>query len=175
MKPCIILRGLAGSGKSRIAEALARVIPGAVVVSKDRYSYRAGVYDYAGTRVAREHGCGRDFARVVAKNGLPVILDATNFGLRQWLPYAWLAECHGYAVALVTVLCPIGLAAQSTTHPISAAEMVDVQLPALVRGDDELRCGAAPGWLRVVEVNRADLGTPEALEAAARRVAGGEG
>jgi predicted kinase len=105
----ILMRGIPGSGKSTVAEAIATRI-GAVVFSTDEYWYqrgerrgRPGFYDFDFEELGMAHQWNQSRAKNLMKFGKNVVIDNTNIDERAMKPYRDLAKTYGYSVSVVYV------------------------------------------------------------------------
>jgi len=125
MAKLIIMQGIAGSGKSRVARKIAqklartwRGIGGPVVVSADAYH---GLYDEDGFHRellgAAHKECFRR-AVVAVQASASVIVDNTNLSALEMAPYVALGAAFDYEVEIVRVLCPQPVAYKRQTHGV---------------------------------------------------------
>ncbi len=99
-KKVIVIRGLAGSGKSRRAIALAEA--GAVVFSADTFFMKDGVYVFNAGQLNEAHSACRNAAWEAMRNGaLCVVIDNTNATNLDMRPYVAYAQALGYEVEFV--------------------------------------------------------------------------
>src|SRR3989344_2673882 len=102
---CLILRGLPGSGKSSLAELIARET-GAVICSATHFFEQDGGYSFVPDLLAKAHAfCLREFYRAL-RAGLPVIIDNTHAQLWEYLKYADIARGAEYRVVVMEITAP---------------------------------------------------------------------
>ena len=100
-----IMRGIPGSGKSFIAQALASKSKSSVVHSTDFYFYNdKGEYVFDPSLLGEHHAANLEaFTRSCEKGVGTVICDNTNILLEHYDPYVEVAEENGYSVRIITV------------------------------------------------------------------------
>lgn len=100
VKLMVLLRGLPGSGKSVLADHLAKYYEGHVV-SADSYFTKSGFYQFDANLLGAAHEwCQKraeDWARI---NSRLIIVDNTNLEDWEMMPYAHVANRHGYQLVL---------------------------------------------------------------------------
>jgi predicted kinase len=123
MAKLIIMQGIAGSGKSRVARRLVR--PGRrvrpAIVSADLFP---GLYAADGFHRellgAAHKACFRAAVELVS-GGENVVVDNTNLSALEMAPYVALGAAFGYEVEIVRVLCPQLVAYRRQTHGVPLA------------------------------------------------------
>ncbi len=122
MRFVYILRGIPGSGKSTVAQQLARKTDEpAVIHSTDDLCMVDGEYQFdielAGERHAQNL---ENFIGSLDKRVPCVIVDNTNVKVEQYAPYVESAQTAGYAVVFVEVAHPdLDVAVARNTHGVS--------------------------------------------------------
>lgn len=105
MSNCIILRGLPGSGKDTVAEAIVSGGVGdGVICSADDFFYEAGVYRFDKSKLGQAHeACFEHFKFMVDGNRKLVIVANTNTTRAEFKCYSDYAKEKGYMVTILTV------------------------------------------------------------------------
>lgn len=144
-KPLLIaLRGVAGSGKSTVADYLVRNL---APESWKRYSAddlftdpETGEYRYDAARQKEAHNlCLRTLVTDLVECRFPVVLvDNTNTTQAELQPYAALAEAFGYDFLIVEIYADPGVAACRNRH--------GVPREAVFRQYQRLWTEALPTW-----------------------------
>lgn len=104
VKTLTILRGLSGSGKSRVAKEMAKKTD-AVVISTDDFWYdKDGNYNFDYSRIGEAHDDARKRAWELAEAGTPhIIIDNTNARWWEMFPYLELAKEFKYEIEVCMV------------------------------------------------------------------------
>jgi len=113
----LILRGLSGAGKSTWAHAQ----EGAFICSADdtHINPDTGAYEFDPTRLPEAHNACFVKAWDACHRGEPlVVIDNTSVTRAEYTPYVMMATAHGYAVELVVVDTPCGVAFTRNTHGV---------------------------------------------------------
>jgi predicted kinase len=106
-KVLVLLRGLPGSGKSRLAVVITDVTlgPGTNshhILSTDDFWVQTGRYVFDSSRLQEAHGWNHSRAFQAMSRGLsPVIIDNTNTQMWEMKPYAMMATDYGYIIEIV--------------------------------------------------------------------------
>lgn len=103
MKEVYILRGLPGSGKTKLAESLITNVDG-VICSADDFMYVNGVYSWTDARACYSHHACKDlFIKSLDENKERIVLSNTNYRLADVKYYGELAVHYGYTVFVLIV------------------------------------------------------------------------
>jgi len=104
-KKMIMMRGVPGSGKSYLAEQLAKLAAktGSVVLySTDEFFMSEGQYKFDPTKLGKYHMQNIERAAKAAENGVDtIIIDNTNIRHWEMRAYAQIADKNGYEVEFV--------------------------------------------------------------------------
>ncbi len=104
MPDLIILRGVPGAGKSKLAAMLADTSDSAVVCSSDDYFMRGGTYVFQPEKLHIAHAMCYSRALAAMESGVErVILDNTNIEPGHFLEYEQAARRLGYDVSHIVV------------------------------------------------------------------------
>ena len=103
-----LMRGLSGSGKSTVAEAIAQAFPDAKVCSADHFFLdEDGKYVFDADKLKEAHaGCQAAAAEACAAGASPLVVDNTNVKKWEMNYYFTAAARHGYTVVLVESKTP---------------------------------------------------------------------
>lgn len=147
MKQVIVLRGVAGSGKSHYCNYLKTNAEGLFntsadnvkVVSADNFFVKLGngTYKFDPAKLSEAHAeCFREFISALMSGVNVVIVDNTNTTTMEISPYMLGASAYGYEAEVQTVQCDVELAASRNTHGVPlegvkamAERMADCKLP----------------------------------------------
>ena len=101
-KNLYIIRGLPGSGKTTMADALVALASDKMIrLEADNYFIKNGVYQYDAAFITKAHEhCKQCFLRAMSK-GLDIIISNTSVKTWEWSEYKTLAEKEGYMVHIV--------------------------------------------------------------------------
>lgn len=118
-----IMRGVPGSGKSKLAREIAASGPDIVVCSSDDYP---GLYvkrpdGSVGINLGllgKAHGACLFSAITSLRAGFSVVIDNTNIPLDEISPYVLLAQAFGAEIEVVRVVCPGLTAFNRQTHGV---------------------------------------------------------
>lgn len=103
-KKLIILRGLPGSGKSRIAK---RLVGNGVIHSTDNYLSKKGKYEFDHDNIARYHRFNLiDSIRSMKKGISPIIIDNTNIMAFHCMNYVEQGKIYGYEIEVIEADTP---------------------------------------------------------------------
>ncbi|MBD3260457.1 MAG: AAA family ATPase [Candidatus Altiarchaeales archaeon] len=91
------LRGISGSGKSRLAKQLEEQL-GVQAMSTDDYFMREGQYQFDPKQIGQAHQWNIERAVQAMRMGQPVIIDNTNTQAWEMKPYVEVALNNGYDV-----------------------------------------------------------------------------
>ncbi len=92
MPDVVIMRGLSGSGKSRLAEELAAELDATIISADDFHTNELGIYEYDPKNAAAAHAYCRSQARQELKGGSSIVIDNTNTTWRELEPYVKIAQ-----------------------------------------------------------------------------------
>lgn len=118
-KLVVILRGVAGSGKSRkTAELQSKTDGSCITVSTDFFWMQDGSYKFDPARLSEAHGNTlRVFIQLVQKGEIEnIFVDNTNTSLSELAPYAAIAVAYGYKVKIITMIVNPAVAAARCVH-----------------------------------------------------------
>lgn len=114
----VILRGIPGSGKSRLARKLAPRKTG-VICSADDFFMRSGRYVFDGSKLGEAHNyCLRKFLHALGCQLSVIVVDNTGTSVAEVAPYAALALAHGATLEIITVKCSVRVAAKRNVHGV---------------------------------------------------------
>ena len=105
----LIIRGLAGSGKSTIVRRLEETFPGSVSCSADQFFLQPGTgeYQFDRSQLGAAHKWCQSKAEEACRNRANiVIVDNTNVKRWEMVPYFKLADKYRYSVVLVEPRTP---------------------------------------------------------------------
>lgn len=104
MKQMFIIRGVPGSGKTTLAEEMARNFPDSEIVCADDYFMVHGEYRFNPKELKQAHEFCRCEVEQFAKEGYENIFVHNTF-TREWemQPYFEIAEKYGYMVHSIIV------------------------------------------------------------------------
>ena len=106
-KVMFIMRGLPGSGKSKIALLLQKVYKDAVICSADNYFKHDGVYEHVVDGLHDAHKSCQEEARTAVDDGRRhIVIDNTNVRRRHMRVYFDLANKADYVVVVVVPRTP---------------------------------------------------------------------
>jgi len=120
MAKLIIMQGIPGSGKSRVARKLAKRL-GASIVSADDLPGLYAADGFHPELLGEAHKRCFRLAVEHARAGHSVIVDNTNLTALEMAPYVALGAAFGYTVEIVRVLCPQPVAYARQTHGVPLA------------------------------------------------------
>lgn len=103
MKTLTILRGIAGCGKSTLANRMKSEDPNIVICSADDYWIKNGQYVFEAANLGKAHYVCLLKATRAIESGKDVIIDNTNLSLSDFKKYIDLAEANSYSVKIITV------------------------------------------------------------------------
>lgn len=112
MKELLLIRGLSGSGKTRLAQLIEGICDDAaygarVFTTDDYWTTPTGGYHFDPSRIARAHQWNQDRvldAMINETEHTPLIIVPNTFSTNKELaPYLTLAKEYGYTVTVVTV------------------------------------------------------------------------
>ena len=93
MNKCTILSGIPGSGKSTYCKNL-----DGIVCSADDWFMRSGVYKFDFRELGKAHGeCLKKFMEAIME-GKDVVVDSTNTGVEEIIPYYAIAAAYNYDI-----------------------------------------------------------------------------
>lgn len=131
MKTVKILRGIPGSGKSTTAKnlwvelAVQAVIP--KIFSADHFFMERGVYIFNYKKLDAAHNqCFRQFVEAAVApppetgHDEVLIVDNTNTTVLEMSPYVRIAKSFGLSFEVVTIDCPVEIAAARCIHAVPA-------------------------------------------------------
>lgn len=134
----IILRGVSGSGKSRLAQSYAS--ERTLIVSADHFfTNRQGEYRFDPAKLGQAHNtCLRDYAHAVSWCGHEwerIVVDNTNCSITDIAPYVALALAYGSSVSIIQIEEGVTIAASRNVHgvPIEAIGQQAIALHASMR------------------------------------------
>ena len=135
MSKLIIMQGISGSGKSRVARRLARRLH-ATVVSADAFTCLYTADGFHPELLGEAHrSCIHQTARTILK-GRHVIVDNTNLTVEEMLPYVLFGRALRLKVEVVRVECPQSVAfarqkhgVPEKTHKRQAARLASFKVP----------------------------------------------
>lgn len=135
-KQVIVLSGVSGSGKTRLANKMAKSIsgyePDGLIVSADDYfTDSLGEYRFNPSKLGEAHAeCFRSFLAGLQNGRELIIVDNTNTTKREIAPYMLGASAFGYSSRIHAIVCPnthidttdLRACAEHNTHkvPLSA-------------------------------------------------------
>ncbi|TRY61482.1 hypothetical protein TCAL_02166 [Tigriopus californicus] len=104
----LVLRGLSGSGKSTIVQAIQKTYPAAVVCSADHFFIDTnGEYKFDADLIKNAHESCQKRARTALENAKPmVVIDNTNVQKWEMNFYFSIAKANKYIVILVETKTP---------------------------------------------------------------------
>jgi len=103
----VVLRGLPGSGKSRLARRLLAAAGMGVLLSTDDYFLRNGKYEWKMEDLPKAHTFNQNRSkREVDQQTRLIIIDNTNLVSWEFRPYVAMAASNGYRVFLVEPTTP---------------------------------------------------------------------
>ena len=120
MAKLIIMQGIPGSGKSRVARKLAKRL-GASIVSADDLPGLYAADGFHPELLGEAHKRCFRLAVEHARAGHSVIVDNTNLTALEMAPYIALGAAYGYGVQIVRVRCPQPVAYARQTHGVPLA------------------------------------------------------
>lgn len=149
-KRVLILRGIPGAGKTRMARTL---YPHAIVCSADDHFTRPdGSYVYVREEQSlAHHECLLKYLRLLThfprEIGVSplIIVDNTNASVAEIAPYYATAEAYGWEAMVETILCDPEIAWRRNTHGVSR-EIVE-------KIHSNLLSAQLPSWWKHSEVN----------------------
>lgn len=97
-----VLRGLPGSGKSRVAQKLAQR-PNTVVCTVDDYFCVDGKYVFDPYKLQEYHERNFERARSFMAEGKNIVIDNPNILKCIYRPYVFAASRYGYSVVIRTI------------------------------------------------------------------------
>lgn len=105
------MQGVPGSGKSTVAEMIAKATDG-VIYSTDALWYDdEGVYQYDKDSLGEMHRRNQKLvAEAMVEGKESIIVDNTNVDNTAVKPYVMLANIHDYDIQVVRVMCSFDLA-----------------------------------------------------------------
>ena len=112
-----ILRGIPGSGKSTIAEAM-QIASGAVICSADHYFMKEGEYKFNHTLLETAHKMCQDKALEAMSNDISVIIDNTNLLPDHIKVYINMAQKFRATVQLIQVHTNVDTAVARNVHNV---------------------------------------------------------
>lgn len=116
MKECVIMRGIPGSGKTRL---LMECYHEHLVVSADHFRYHSGKYVFNKEENGTIHNkCLIEFLNAVQRGFELLAVDNTNSKVFEFAPYYRIAEAFGYDVKLVYVVCDPSMAVRRNVHNV---------------------------------------------------------
>ena len=135
----MIMRGIAGSGKSTFA--FKNAPEGMFLVSADTYMVdENGHYQFSSAKLPGAHRrCLRAFLDHI-QEGHSVVVDNTNTTCAELAPYVAIAQAYDYDVEIVTLVCDPKVAYERNTH--------DVPAHTVFEQDRKLRNEQLPPWWR---------------------------
>lgn len=147
-KVVLIMRGLPGSGKSTLTQALSahfNTLENVVcdIVSADAYFMHGNEYRFVPSDIGNAHAsCFRSFHRAMLKSdgdsrhfdrdvafGVKahiVIVDNTNVSRAEFTPYVMLAGLHGYAARIVEVGCEVNTCVARNVHNVPETAILNM-------------------------------------------------
>lgn len=105
----LVIRGLAGSGKSTIVREIEKIYPGSVSCSADQFflNTETGEYQFDRSQLAQAHKWCQSKAEEACRNRVNiVIVDNTNVMKWEMGPYFKLADKYRYSVVVVEPRTP---------------------------------------------------------------------
>jgi tRNA uridine 5-carbamoylmethylation protein Kti12 len=124
MKNVVILSGVSGSGKSRLAKSLAeQVKPSVIVSADDHFTGSDGQYRFDQTQLSEAHGaCFRTYIEALRSDVELVIVDNTNTTEGEIAPYILASQAYHYDARIFTLMCycdiDIRICAERNTHSV---------------------------------------------------------
>lgn len=122
MKMLYLMQGVPGSGKSTVADLIARgandeykasFVFRAVIFSTDNLWYEDGVYKWDRNLLGAKHTQNQSLTEDAMRDGiLTIIIDNTNITKKDAKPYMDLAFAYGYQVQVVRVSCSVETAVE---------------------------------------------------------------
>lgn len=103
----VILRGLSGSGKSKLAEIIKEENNNTVIVSADNYFFNeAGEYKYDSQKLDDAHQFSYRTAKMCIRNLCKtIVIDNTNSTLKEYKNYIQLGESNDYKIIILEIEC----------------------------------------------------------------------
>ena len=121
MHNLIAMRGLPGSGKTRLARELTESTPGSLILSADDlFTAADGTYQFDPARIGEAHGqCFRAVCRALSDGAALIVVDNTNLTCWELSPYALAASAFGYAFEIHEVAADAADCAARNVHGVS--------------------------------------------------------
>lgn len=127
-KRMVILRGVSGAGKSRVASYLRKAAwPLEVTVASgdDHFTLLDGRYRFNGSELGVAHKrCYRKVLDAALQCNDLIVVDNTNVTMVEIAPYGRLGEALDYNVSVVTVCCEPMAAVQRNVHGVSEEKIL---------------------------------------------------
>ncbi|KAL7636013.1 UNVERIFIED_CONTAM: hypothetical protein RMT77_013831 [Armadillidium vulgare] len=125
-KIMVIMKGLPGSGKSTIVNALSSFYPWSVVCSADKFFQKHNTYKFDSNKLQEAHIFSKQSALSAAKSNVTcIIIDNTNLQFWEMKFYVDLADAFNYIVFVVQPLTPwcknVKILAEKNSHGIDAS------------------------------------------------------
>lgn len=136
-----IMRGGPGSGKSTLGRHLARYREAIVCSADDFFINEKGEYDFDPAWLGRAHGACLKKCVEALMQRRSVVIDNTNGGPNEMIPYLALCQAFGYTCEVVRAVCDREVAWERQSHGVPRDKFDEIysaveqtQVPKLYRG-----------------------------------------